>query len=288
MENENKDIVAFDCHSPKCIAEQLSNTVMYNKANYSFIKLLILGILAGVYIGFGTEFATTIAQDSAKFVGYGITKLLMGCAFSVGLMLVLIAGADLFTGNTLIMLAVLEKKTKITALLRNWAIVYFANFIGAFLLVLLIFYSKTWDANHMLPAIAALKFGAQKTSLTFTEAFCRGILCNWLVCLAVWMSFASRQVIGKIFAIFFPIVAFIACGFEHCVANMFYIPKALMLKHVPEVVTAAGLAPELLSNLTVKNFVIHNLIPVTLGNIVGAVVFIAFLYWFAFLKPNKA
>lgn len=284
---ENKDVFVTDCHSPSCIAKQLSNTIMTTKAHSTFTKLFILGILAGVYVAFGAEFATTVTQDSARFLGYGVTKLLSGFAFSIGLMLVIIAGGELFTSNNLIMLSVLENKTNIKNLLRNWVIVYFSNLLGSLLIAFLIFYSDLWNQNHLMPAITALKIATLKVNLTFTEAFIRGILCNWLVCIAVWMSVASKQVIGKIFAIFFPIVAFVACGYEHCIANMYYIPKALLLKNVPGLIEHSGIAAAQFAHLTIPGFIKYNLIPVTLGNITGAVIFVAFLYWFVYLKGSE-
>lgn len=272
----------LDCKNPPSVAETLTNKVMVDKANASFLKLCVLGILAGVYIGFGAEIATLVAQDAAKYVGFGLAKILSGALFSVGLMIVVIAGAELFTGNVLIVLSCLEKKTTLKALFRNWIIVYFANFAGSLLLVLIIFSTKLWQQNDFLFGATALKIAAAKVNLSFVEAFTRGILCNWLVCLAIWMAEASRKVIGKIFAIFFPIMIFVALGFEHSVANMFFIPKGIILKTVPEVVNASGLTHENLAALTSSGFLQNNLIPVTLGNIVGATVFVAFMYWLAY------
>jgi formate/nitrite transporter len=149
-----------------------------------------------------------------------------------------------------------------------------------------VFYTNLWQQNDLLLGVYALKVGVIKVNLTFTEAFSRGILCNWLVCLAIWMSAASRNVIGKIFGIFFPIMAFIALGYEHCVANMFYIVKSMMLATRPELIAAANIDPEKLSHLNALGFV-HNLVPATLGNIVGGAIFLATFYWAAFVKKMK-
>ncbi|EKE01636.1 MAG: formate/nitrite transporter [uncultured bacterium] len=166
-----------------------------------------------------------------------------------------------------------------------WALVYFANLIGSVLLAVIVFYANTWQQNDLQVGAYALKVGVTKVNLHFVEAFAMGMLCNWLVCLAVWMAAASKQVIGKIFGIFFPIMAFIALGYEHCVANMFYIPKAIFLASRPEVLAVANIPAEKLANLNWTGLV-HNLVPVTLGNIASAAIFIAAFYWAAYLK-NK-
>lgn len=273
-----------DCRTPVSTAEQITNSVMAAKANAGSMKLWILGILAGVYIGFGAEVATLVSHDASGFLGVGVTKLIAGGVFSVGLMMVVIAGAELFTGNNLIALSVLQKKASLSGLFRNWTIVYFANFVGSLLLVSLIVATGLWAQNHFLTGALALKIANVKVNLTFMEAFTRAILCNWLVCIAVWMAVAARTVVGKVFAIFFPIMVFVASGYEHCIANMYFIPKGMWLKSVPEVVSASGLSTEQLSNLTMKGFLVNNLLPVTLGNIIGAVVFVALFYWMVYMR----
>ena len=191
--------------------------------------------------------------------------------------MVLIAGAELFTGNVMISLSAMEGKTTYKKMLRNWAIVYFSNLIGALIIATLVYYSNLWKANHDMTAYYAIKIAEKKIHLTFTEAFTRGIMCNWLVCLAVWMSYGAKDLASKVAVIILPITIFIASGFEHSVANMFYIPKAMMLNY--------GLGGEV-ANITMDGF-INNLIPVTLGNIVGAVVFISIAYKVAYLKKEK-
>lgn len=279
--------MAVDCRAPANTAEYLSQTVCVKKVNSSILRLTILGIFAGVFIGFGAQFATLVGHDMGKYLGVGFTKLVMGAVFSVGLMLVVIAGAELFTGNNLVVLSALDKKTTWGRVLRNWTIVYIANFIGSILLVYLIIWSGLWKTNNYGTGAFALKIANGKVNLSFLAAFSRAILCNWLVCLAVWMAIAARHVVGKIFAILFPIMAFVASGYEHSVANMFFIPKGILLKSYSEVVNAAGLSLNSLSNLTWGGFLVKNLIPVTLGNIVGGAFFVAFLYWVVFLKPTK-
>ncbi len=275
-----------ECRTPSQVANFIIKDLMVTKANFDWRKIILLGILAGVYIGFGCEISTLAAHDGATFSGFGPTRILAGAVFSLGLMLVVITGGELFTGNVLITGSVLDGKVSPLNLIKNWGLVYVANFLGSVLLAFLVFYANTWQQNDLLLGAYALKVGITKVNLTFTEAFTRGILCNWLVCLAIWMSAASRNVIGKIFAIFFPIMAFIALGYEHCVANMFFIPKAMLLATKPEVIAAANLDPELLSHLNTLGF-IKNLIPATLGNIIGGGVFLASFYFAAYVKEQK-
>jgi len=265
---------------PAAVAEILANNVGVKKTQGSFITLLIMGILAGVYIAFGAQLATIVGHDISQYLGVGIAKLVIGSVFSVGLMLVVIAGAELFTGNNLIMLSVLNKKASMGSLLRNWGIVYFANLIGSLLIVLLIHYSGLLNVNGGAVGAKAVATASAKVNLDFLQAFTRAILCNWLVCLAVWLAVAAKSVIGKIFACFFPIMAFVASGFEHSVANMYFIPIGILNKGM----AAVGMD---VSNLNLGGF-ISNLIPVTLGNIVGGAFFVATLYYFVFLKGKKA
>jgi formate/nitrite transporter len=269
----------FDCKTPATVADSLTRTVCVKKTQQSVLNLTILGIFAGVYIGFGAQLATLVTHDAAAFLGLGISKLIGGAVFSVGLMLVVIAGAELFTGNNLILLSVLDRQVKLRGLLRNWTIVYIANFAGALLLVLLMYWGGLWKIGGSAVGAAAVKLAGAKVDLSFLEALARGILCNWLVCLAVWMAVSARDVVGKIFAIFFPIMAFVASGFEHSIANMYFIPMGLALK-------GQGLA-EASSNLTIGGMFVKNLIPVTIGNIIGGALFVAALYWIVYVRKSK-
>ncbi len=279
--------MAIDCRTPANTAEKLSDSICVNKVNSSFTKLLILGIFAGVFIGFGAQLATVAGQDMSKYLGVGFTKLVMGAVFSVGLMLVVIAGAELFTGNNLIVISALDKRVKWGQVFSHWGIVFAANFIGSLLIVVLIVYSGLWKSSNYHVGAFALKIANAKVNLSFVEALTRGILCNWLVCLAVWMAISSRYVLGKILAILFPVMAFVASGYEHSIANIFFIVKGIFLKSQPEVVAAAGMAGDKLTNLTWSGFFVKNLIPVTLGNIIGGALFVALLYWIVYLKPQK-
>ncbi|MBN1619579.1 formate/nitrite transporter family protein [candidate division WOR-3 bacterium] len=274
----------ISCKTPANVAEVLSRSTCVQKTTASDWKVIILGIFAGFYIGFGAAIATLVGSDSAKFLGVGLSKFFVGGVFSVGLMLVVIAGAELFTGNNLMLMGVLDRKVSVGKVLYKWLLVYLANFAGSILLAYLIYASGLWKGGEFLTGIAALKIAAGKVSLPWGEAFVRGILCNILVCLAVWMAIASNNIIGKIFAIFFPIMTFVAMGFEHSVANMYFIPLGLFLKGTAAA-TASGLD---LGGLTWIAFLWKNLLPVTLGNIVGGAGFVGTLYWMVYVKNNKA
>ena len=256
------------------------------KANLSISRMLLLGILAGAFIGFGSELATVTTYDMPKYLGVGFTKLIFGSVFSVGLMLVIIAGAELFTGNNLILIKVLNRDGDLGKMFKSWFWVYIANFAGSLLLVWIMYASGLWKTGDFAVGAKALAIANGKVNLGWWEAFTRGIGCNWLVCLAVWMSVAAKDIIGKIFGIYFPVMAFVASGFEHCVANMYFIPMGLLLKGNATVVAAAGLTGKL-ANLTWGGFFVNNLIPVTLGNIVGGSLCVATVYWLAYLKKSE-
>ena len=272
--------------SPKEIAEKVVE-VGCTKAKLPFFKMLVLAILAGVYIGFGGELATMISHDLK--IGVGFTQFLAGSVFSVGLMLVVIGGAELFTGNSLMISACLQGKAKVSGLLKNWGTVYLGNFIGGVLLALLMFMAGLWKFNDASLGLKAVTIANAKVNLSFLEAFSRGILCNWLVCLAVWLAFGSRNIVGKIFAIYFPIMAFVASGFEHSIANMYFIPYGLFIKSsiLSKFATSSSVQLPNLANLTWGNFFIKNLLPVTFGNIVGGAFFVGTIYWYVYLKEGS-
>jgi formate/nitrite transporter len=270
--------------APKNIAETVAQTVGVAKANSPWLTVFVLGILGGAYIGFGGLLSTTVTFDAAAKFGLGITKLLSGAVFSVGLMLVVIAGAELFTGNTLMVSSVMSKGITFGKMVKRWGLVFVANFLGALLITLLFFYSGLWNTADGALGAAAVKTAYSKLHLTFTEALWRGIGCNWLVCLAVWMALAARQTIGKIFAIFFPVMAFVALGFEHCVANMYYIPTGILFAHIPTLPVISGVD---LNTISWFNLFWKNLLPVTIGNMIGGVVFVGMSYWGAYIRPSK-
>jgi formate/nitrite transporter len=270
--------------APKTIAETVAQTVGVAKATSPWFTVFVLGILAGAYIGFGGLLSTTVTFDAAAKWGLGVTKILGGAAFSVGLMLVVIAGAELFTGNNLMVSSVMSREITFGTMAERWGIVYLANFVGSILVSLLFYYSGLWKTADGALGVAAVKIAYGKVNLAFSEALWRGIGCNWLVCLAVWMALAARQTIGKIFAIFFPIMAFVAIGFEHSVANMYFIPTGILLMRGAGFSNIQGIDPNVLGWV---NFLWKNLLPVTLGNIIGGGVFVGMSYWGAYLRPAK-
>jgi formate/nitrite transporter len=270
--------------SPQEILQKTSDNGVA-KASKSFCNLFILGILAGVYIAFASEGSNMAAFNLlAKPETYGLGRCLAGAIFPGGLMLVVLAGGELFTGNTMMLLPLATGKIRLTGLLRNWLIVYTGNFVGSvFVAYLIICSGQLNGGNHLLGGMT-IKIAATKCHLSFLEAFSLGILCNWLVCLAVWMATGTKEMIGKIFAIFFPIWLFITSGFEHSVANMYYISAGLFAQSHPDWLASVPLRPELLESLTWTNFFIANLLPVTLGNIVGGGIFVSLAYRFAYGK----
>ncbi len=268
---------------PKEVAQKLCETGI-SKCKLPILKMFVLAILAGVYIAFGAQLSLLVSSDTT--LGFGFTRFLSASVFTVGLMLVVVAGAELFTGNNLVLIAALDKRAKWSELLKNWVVVYIGNFVGSILIAAFLFWGGTWAFNGNLVGANSLKVALSKTTLTFGQAFFRGILCNWLVCLAVWMAMSSKDIIGKLFAIYFPIMAFVASGFEHSVANMFFIPYGIFLKSIPEVVQATGKTLSDFASLNFGSFITANLIPVTLGNLVGGAFFVGFVYWLVYLM-NK-
>lgn len=248
----------------------------------------LLGILAGAFIAFAAAGSNMAAFNLfANAQTYGLGKVLAGAIFATGLMLVIIAGGELFTGNTLITVSVLEKKVKFKAMLKNWIVVYIGNFIGSVLIAYMIVYSGLLSSGDNVLGAITIKIAAYKVELPFLSAFFLGVMCNWLVCLAVWISYSAKDIAGKIFGIFFPIWLFVTSGFEHSVANMFYIPAGILAKSNNALASAAHLSAERLAGLNWTTFFINNLIPVTLGNIVGGGFFVAIFYWFVYLKKRN-
>jgi len=258
-----------DAYSPNQIALRIESGGVA-KANLPPVKTATLGVLAGAFISFGAMFYTLVITGSD--LGFGPVRLLGGVAFSLGLILVLIGGAELFTGNNLIVMAWAERKVTTAQLLRNWGLVYFANFVGALGTVALFVLAGALELNGGAVGQTAARISEAKIALDPVTAFFRGILCNTLVCLAVWLCFAAREVTGKVLAIVFPISAFVALGFEHSVANMFMIPLGMI---------AAGTGIDI-------GAIIANLVPVTLGNVVGGSGLVALTYWLVYLRNRSA
>ncbi len=282
---ETQNLDTKDCITPGNVAHELAESVMPTKANFRKSKTFVLAIAAGALIAFGAQVSLTV-MTGTESISWGFAKLIGAMTFATGLMMVVLTGAELFTGNVMMTFAVIEKRTSFLKLLRNWSIVYVGNFVGSIILALLIYLSGCSHNSHEALGVMGLTTACTKASLPFIEAFTRGILCNWLVCLAIWMASSSRHVIGKIFAIFFPIMTFVASGYEHSIANMYFLTNGLFLKNTPAIVAASGLTTEQLSHLTLKSCLLGNLLPVTLGNIVGALVFVVLLFWTAYLRDD--
>jgi len=280
---ELKSCATSDCRPPAEMALKMEG-IGVTKANGNIFTISLLGILAGFFIGLGAMFCTLVTTDIQ--VGFGLTKLLGGIVFCLGLILVVLAGAELFTGNALMVASRASGKIKISQLFQNWGIVYFTNLVGALLLVLVVFYSQFWALDGYKVGANALLIANAKVNLAFWPAFARGILCNALVCLAVWLCFGARTTVDKIFAILFPITAFVACGFEHSIANMYFIPMGIAIAGQVEVLEVAGVTTSQVANLSMAGF-IGNLLPVTLGNIVGGT-FVGSIYWLVYLRKERA
>jgi formate/nitrite transporter len=271
--------------TPQTIAETVAQTVGVTKATSPWLTVFVLGILAGAYIAFGGLLSTAVTFDLATKVGIGFKQFLAGSAFSLGLMLVVIAGAELFTGNNLMISSVLTKDITLSTMTKRWTLVYLANLVGSIVIALIFYFSGLWQTGNGTLGAAAVTIAFKKVNLGFTEALVRGIGCNWLVCLAVWMALASRQTIGKIFAIYFPIMAFVAIGFEHCVANMYFIPTGIFLHRWAGIAGPAIFDP---GSLAWVSFLWKNLVPVTIGNIIGGGLFVGMSYWGAYLRPSQS
>lgn len=272
--------------APDEIAETLFR-VGKEKSRKPTFNLVILGLLAGAFIAFGGVLETVIITNTSEIFGLGITRFLAGSVFSVGLILVIVAGAELFTGNNLIIVGLLTGEVGLSEMLRNWTIVYVSNFAGSIAMVWLVYWSGIWKTGGGAVGATMVSISLGKVSLAPMEAFVRGILCNMLVVLAVWMAAGAKDVAGKIGAIYFPIMAFVAMGFEHCIANMYLIPIGIVTKSEPVVQAALGAeATAALSGLTWEAF-LGNVIPVTVGNVVGGALFIGAAYYLVYLKPER-
>lgn len=276
---------ALDLLMPTEIA-QAAEGVGVRKANMDLVSMAVLAGLAGAFIALGAVLFTVTVTGAGG--GFGPSRLLGGVAFSVGLVLVIVAGAELFTGNTLVIMAWASRKVSTPLLLRGWAIVYAGNFVGAIATVLLVFVAGNWELGGNEVGGTALRIASTKLSYGFAQAVALGVLCNVLVTLAIWLSLAARSVAGKIVAVIFPITAFVAAGFEHSIANMYFIPMGLLLKNEDAAVAASGLGERELADLTWLDFFVANLLPVTIGNIIGGAVLVGAVYWFVFLRPGLA
>ena len=267
-------------HTPADVAKNYI-AIGRGKANMAAGRMFVLAIFAGIFIAFAGAGASTA---SAMVENGSLSRWVSGCVFPAGLAMVIVAGSELFTGNCLMVIPLMEKEITVYQMLRNWVIVYLGNLMGS------LFVGWAVSASHQLSLFqnglggATINTAVAKVTMSFPDALIKGMLCNILVCIAVWMTFAAKDAAGKILGLYFPIMLFVTCGFEHSVADMFYVSAGLFAKSNPAYVAAATAD---VSQLTWGSFFMGNLLPVTLGNIIGGSVIVGLGYWLAFLKKDK-
>lgn len=276
-----------------------AESIGVKKANLDVVSMFALAVLAGAFIALGAIFATTvgagsfgssIADGSSATTSWptGFQRLLSGVVFSLGLILVVVGGAELFTGNNLIVMAWANGKVSTRLLGLNWLVVYVGNFAGAVATALLMLWTRQYEFSAGQIGLQALNIANHKSGLDFWQAVALGIMCNALVCLAVWLTYSARTTVDKIVAIVPPIAAFVAAGLEHSIANMYFIPMGMLIKNFasPDFWATIQRTPTDFANLTLSNFLVHNLIPVTIGNVIGGTLMVGAVYWFIYLRKR--
>lgn len=280
----------FNLLSPYEMAQVGENTGVY-KASKPFSKALVSAINAGIFISIAFAFYITATTGGGE-LPWGINKLIGGLCFSLGLILVVVLGADLFTSTVLITVAKITGKVGWGPMMKNWLYVYAGNLLGALIFVALIFFGAQYLAADGMWGLNVLQTASHKLHHTFTEAVILGTLANLMVCLAVWMSYAGRSLIDKALIMVLPVAMFVASGFEHSLANMFMIPMGIVIENFAspefwEFVKEVGVTPETFSHINVENFIFKNLIPVTIGNIIGGALFVGFMNWYLYIHGHK-
>ena len=278
---------SFDAFIPPEMALKAED-VGIKKATMGWRNTLALAVLAGAFIAQGALFATTVSAGATGHLPFGVTRLLSGLVFSLGLIMVVVAGAELFTGNNLIVMAWANRRISSRQLLRNWILVYVGNFVGSIATALLLFFTQQYTFGAGAIGLTILNTANAKCGLGFIQAIFLGMACNTLVCMAVWLCYSARTTTDKILSIIFPITAFVAAGFEHCVANMYFIPMGLFVKAGAGAAfwETIGKTASEYANLTWTNFFYANLLPVTIGNIFGGSVMVGLVYWFIYLRKG--
>ncbi len=260
-----------------------------DRVNMPFARMVLLGIFAGMFIAGGAA-ASSVAMHAVNNVG--VARLLGGIIFPVGLMMIVLIGGELFTGDCLLILGIIDKRYRVSSMLRVLLTVYISNFIGAVIIALLVYFSGQYGYTDGLLGAFTIKVALGKVNMSFTSAFCSGIMCNIFVCAAVLMAAAAKDISGKVWAIFFPIMAFVVSGYEHCVANMYYIPAGIFAmnneKYVQKAMAEYGYTANELANVDWKHFLINSSIPVTLGNIVGGMLFVGVILYLIYGKNINA
>ncbi len=261
------------------------------KAQLNVVSMFMLSVLAGAFIALGAIFATTVMAGASTMLPYGVIRLLGGSVFSLGLILVVVAGAELFTGNNLIVMAWASRKISTRLLVKNWVVVYFGNFVGSLATAGVMYLTGQFAFGNGAVGLVALTTADAKTKLDFVQAIALGIMCNSLVCLAVWLSYSARSAVDRVVTIIPPIAAFVTAGFEHSIANMYFVPIGLLIKAAAPASfwTSIGKTAADYPTLTWDRFFIGNLLPVTIGNIIGGTVMVGLVYWFVYLRqrPTK-
>lgn len=279
---------SFDELLPPAMAYKAED-IGIKKAHMDFLSTFALAVLAGAFIALGCIFFSVSQTTGGIAVPWGILRMVGGLAFSLGLILVIVGGAELFTGNNLIVMAWASRQLSTKRLLRNWAIVYIGNLVGAVATALVVFLGRHYEMAGGTLGVTSLNIGLGKVDYDFWQALILGVLCNTLVCLAVWLTYSARTTLSRIVAIVFPITAFVAAGFEHCVANMYFVPYAIIVKAsaADTFWQTAGINAADYSGLTWGSFLLNNLLPVTIGNMIGGVFFVALVYWVIYQRNGK-
>jgi formate transporter len=285
--DDDRDGLRLDPLLPAEVARK-AEAVGVQKTRMDFWTLFTLSILGGAFIAFGAVFATTVLAGANGVVPYGLQRLFAGPVFCLGLVLIVVGGAELFTGNALMVMALASGKLSVREVLRAWMITFAGNFIGAVGTAVLVFLAGQYRFGGASVGKVALDLAVYKVNLSFEQALFLGILCNLLVCLAVWMSLAARTITDKVIVVVFPISAFVAAGFEHSVANMYFVPIGLLIKQFApeELWPELGMMASGVATLTWPAF-FQSLIPVTLGNIIGGAVLVGAVYWFIYSRPRS-
>lgn len=281
MQPENK----IDELLPHQITKK-ADDVAYSKATKAFLSAFYLAITAGMFISIAFVFYITVTTG-ADDLPWGIKKFIGGLAFSLGLLLVVVVGGELFTSSTLTLIAKASNRITTKQMLKNWITVYLGNFVGATFFVFLIFISGLYNSDNGQWGLTALTVAQHKLHHTFVEAVALGILCNIMVCLAIWMAFGARTITDKMFAVLLPVAMFVASGFEHSIANIFMVPTGIMIQQFagPEFWQSIAMQASDFSDLNSSNFILNNLIPVTIGNIIGGGVIVGLMHWMIYLRP---
>ena len=289
-ENQDEPTSGFDELLPAEMASK-AQSIGIKKAHLDFLSTFALAVLAGAFIALGCIFFTVSQTTTGTALPWGIGRVVGGLTFSLGLILVIVGGAELFTGNNLIIMAWASRQLSTWRVLRNWGIVYIGNFFGAVVTATFVYWGQHYEMAKGAVGLTALNIGLGKVNLGFVQAIILGILCNAMVCMAVWLTYSARTVLGRVTAIIFPIAGFVAAGFEHCVANMYFIPFAMLIKNgAPDTFWQnIGANPAAYQGLTWGAFFLKNLLPVTIGNMIGGVFFVALVYWVIYLhkKPGN-